>query len=173
MRLSPRSYATTLAGIFVVFGILLGFACINDTDAGQAAPDFVLPDLSGNMVSLKEFRGKVVLVDFWATWCLPCRKTLPELAELDKKYGDNGLVILGLSIDDPSSYDNAYVSKFKDRYNVDYRILRADKDIVKKYLGTDNPRVPTLFIIDKNGKIVKKFEGMKPGEVEEELKKRL
>lgn len=165
-----RSNSMTLGtGLIIFILVLLSTACIKDTNAQQTAPDFVLPDLSGQMVSLKEFRGKVVLVDFWATWCLPCRKTLPELAKLDEKYRDNGLVILGLSIDNPDSYDNTYVSDFKDRYKVKYRILRADKKVQESYLGTEDPRVPTHFIVDKKGKIIRKHEGFEMEMIEKEL----
>ena len=65
------------------------------------APDFSLPDLSGKTVSLEQFRGKVVLLDFWATWCPPCRMTIPLLINLQEQYGKKGLIILGVSIDDP------------------------------------------------------------------------
>jgi len=167
-----RFYSRLLRTCLVI-GFLLSIACIKDTNAQQMAPDFSLPDLTGETVSLKEFRGKIVLVDFWATWCLPCRKTLPELAKLDKKYREKGLVILGLSIDDPSSYDNKYVADFKDRYKIEYRILRADKKTYQSYLGTDDPRVPTLFIVDKKGKIVGKHEGFELGTLEKELLKLL
>jgi len=172
MLLNYRSNSIALRTVLIIF-FLLSTACIKDTNAQQMAPDFILPDLSGEMVSLKEFRGKIVLVDFWATWCLPCRKTLPELARLDKKYRDKGLVILGLSIDDPTSYDNKYVSGFKDRYKIEYRILRADKKTYQSYLGTENPRVPTLFIVDKKGKIVAKHEGFETGVLEKEFQELL
>jgi peroxiredoxin len=133
---------------------------------GQEAPDFNLPDLSGEMVCLKDLQGKVVLLDFWATWCLPCRKTLPELAALDKKYRDKGVVVLGLSIDDPASYDNDYVKEFREKYEVEYKILRADKRVVEIYLGKENVSIPTLFIIDKTGKVVEKHEGFEEGSLE-------
>jgi len=172
MRLNYRSNFTALRTVFIII-FLLSTACIKDTVAQQMAPNFALPDLTGNMVSLKEFRGKVVLVDFWATWCLPCRKTLPELVRLDKKYRDKGLVILGISIDDLNSYDNKYVSDFKDRYKIEYRILRADKKMYQSYLGSENARVPTLFIIDKKGQIVGKHEGFETGTLEKEFQKLL
>jgi len=152
---------------------LLSVACIKDTSAQQMAPDFTLPDLKGNMVSLNDYRGKIVIVDFWATWCLPCRKTLPELAKLDKKYREKGVVILGLSLDSPESYDNKYISDFKDSYGVGYQILRADKKVQESYLGTENPRIPTLFLIDKKGKIVMKHEGFEMEDIEKEVQELL
>jgi peroxiredoxin len=164
---------TLRAGIVVilVLSLVLCIADIKTIDAQQPAPDFTLSDLSGKMVSLKDFRGKIVFVDFWATWCLPCRKSLPELSGLDKKYREKGLVILGLSIDDPDSYDNQYVSDFIGKYNIEYQILRADKKVVEQYLGTEDVNVPTLFIIDKEGKILEKHVGFESGVLEKNLQK--
>lgn len=139
--------------------------------AAQPAPDFTLPDLSGHMVSLKDFRGHYVIVDFWATWCIPCRKSLPELAAIAKKYKDRNLVVLGLAIDNPDSFDNQYIIDFIKKYNVEYAILRADHRIVTQYLGADDPNVPTLFMIDKNGGILEKHEGFEPGKLEQLIEK--
>ena len=94
--------------------------------AGDKAPEFTLTDLSGKAISLSDFRGKYVIVDFWATWCVPCRKSLPTLAQADRKFRERGVVILGLSIDNPESFDNAYLSKFLKPFKVEYPILRAD-----------------------------------------------
>jgi len=127
--------------------------------ASEMAPDFSLPDLSGEMVSLKDFRGNLVLVDFWATWCVPCRKSLPELAALEKKYRNQGVTVLGLSVDNPDSFDNQYIKDFLEKYKVAYRILRADQSVIHAYLGKDYPKVPTLFIIDGQGRILKVLEG--------------
>jgi len=136
----------------------------------QIAPDFSLQDLSGKTVSLKDFKGKIVFVDFWATWCIPCRKSMPEMAELDRNYRDKGLVILGLSIDNPDSFDNKYVGDFVKKYKVEYQILRAGKELVEKYLGTVDVYVPSLFILDREGKVVDKQVGYEPGAAEKVLK---
>jgi peroxiredoxin len=165
----PRS-AIHRAIVFCIFLLLIFFPIGGAAAQQKTAPDFTLPDLSGNMVSLKDFRGKIVFVDFWATTCVPCRKSLPELAELDKKYRDKGLVILGLSVDDPDSFDNKYVSEFKDKYKVEYPILRADAKMMKDYLGVKEAFLPTLVIIDREGKIVDIHVGFDPGGPEKALK---
>lgn len=162
----PRSIfpkASSISLLLIFF--LLGAAAA----PGKTAPDFTLPDLSGNMVSLKDFRGKIVFVDFWATYCVPCRKSMPELAKLYKEYRDEGLVILGLSVDDPDSYENRYVSEFKDKYGVQYPILRADEKMMKDYLGTKEAFLPTLIIVDRYGKIVDIQIGFEPGGAEKVL----
>ena len=170
-RSIPGIWKITSLLLFIFFLITIPVTIIQAQP--PVAPDFILPDLSGNMVSLKDFRGKVLFLDFWATWCVPCRKSIPELVKLDKKYRDKGLVILGLSVDDPDSFDNKYIMEFKERYRIDYRILRAGKETVDVYLGTEDPSVPTLFIIDRDGNIVNKQVGFEPGVAEEALKKLL
>jgi peroxiredoxin len=171
MLIVSRIKSFARVAVFMCLSIFfLSPVCTGQIDKGQTAPDFILPDLFGEKVRLKDLRGKIVLLDFWATWCLPCRKTLPEMAALDKKYRDDGVVVLGLSIDDPASYDNRYVREFKDKYGVEYQILRTHKGVVASYLGTENVRIPTLFIVDREGKIVEKHEGLEQGTVEKTLK---
>ena len=172
MTANSRSKSVCLRIALLTAIFVLSFISIT-AYAQQIAPDFTLPDLNGKMVSLKDFGGEIVFVDFWATWCIPCRKSLPELAELDKKYRDQGLVVLGLSIDDPDSFDNEYVREFKNRYNVEYQILRTDEKMMKSYLDTAEAFLPTLIIIDRSGKIVQTIVGYKAGSAEKVLKELL
>jgi peroxiredoxin len=159
-----------LAAALILFLCPLGLA---QTEEGQKAPDFSLQNLQGETIFLKDLRGKIVVLDFWATWCLPCRKSLPELAELDKKYRDKKVVFLGLSIDDPDSYDNQYVAEFKNKYKVAYQVLRANSGVVADYLGSEDVRIPAFVILDKKGIIVKKHMGFEQGMVEKILIKLL
>lgn len=155
--------------LFLAMTFFLSVECWGEVSTGQEAPDFTLRDLRGKQISLDEYKGKIVVLDFWATWCLPCRQSLPELAELEKKYRDKGVVFLGLSIDDPASYDNQYVADFKDRYHVEYPVLRATPRVVADYLGTEDVRIPAFFIINKECKVVKKHLGFERGIMEKTL----
>ncbi len=156
-----------------LFLFLLLYGCNKEVDALQTAPDFRLKDLNGGTVSLNQHRGQIVLLDFWATWCAPCRLSIPELVEVQKKYGDQGVVILGISMDDPQMFPDHYLLAFKDKYKMNYTILRGDQKVAMEYFGTMNMAIPTLFIINRKGKIVDKHVGYAPGAVERSLKKLL
>ena len=91
LNVQRKALILTLSAIF-----LLCIGCDRDRGGLPMAPDFTLEDLSGNKVSLKQFRGQIVFLDFWATWCAPCLFSIPELVELQKSYGDHGLVVLGV-----------------------------------------------------------------------------
>jgi len=156
--------------IFLIVA-LVPFGCGGYTDTVKKAPDFTLKDLLGNSVSLQQYRGKVVLLDFWATWCRPCHYSIPELVELQKKYMDQGLVILGVSVDSPLQINNRYLSAFKEKYGINYTILRADEKTTTEYLGNSDFYIPTMFVVNRDGVIVNKHEGFIPGQVEKSLKK--
>lgn len=156
----------------VCLGILLFFhGCDTNADTSPPAPDFQLQDLSGNVVSLSEYRGNPVLLDFWATWCPPCRSSIPELVDLQTKFRDEGLVILGISMDDPQKVNNQYLKAFKEYFKINYTLLRASQKVMEDYFENRNISIPTLFIIDQEGLIVDVLVGFRPGAVEESLKK--
>jgi peroxiredoxin len=130
-----------------------------------AAPAFTLTDLSGKSVSLSDFRGKVVVLDFWATWCPPCRREIPDFIDLQKKFGSQGLEIVGIALDEPDK-----VQAFARQNGMNYPVLLGSDEISMKYGGIEG--IPTTFIIDKSGRIVNRFEGFQPREVfETEIKK--
>lgn len=136
----------------------------------MTAPDFSIKDISGNIVSLEDFKGKIVLLDFWATWCPPCNQTIPELIDLQKKYQDKGLVVLGVSIDDINQTDNAKMADFVNSKKINYTILRANEKIMTDYCGSTRPHIPLLFFIDGNGMIVDTHQGYEAGALEKKLK---
>jgi cytochrome c biogenesis protein CcmG/thiol:disulfide interchange protein DsbE len=135
------------------------------------APDFTLEDLSGKKVSLSDHRGQFVLIDFWATWCPPCLRSIPELVDLHGKYREKGLVVLGISLDDPSRVDNNLLAAFQEKNRMQYSILRGNEKVVRDYSGPEGMAIPTMFFVDREGKIVDKLVGFAPGRVENSLKK--
>jgi peroxiredoxin len=121
---------------------------------GTQAPAFALPDLDARTVKSEEFAGKVVLLDFWATWCPPCRAEIPHLVRLQSKYRDRGLAIVGLSLDQGGA---GVVRPFADEHEINYAILIANDGTAESYGGIVG--IPTTFLIDRDGKIVRRFVG--------------
>lgn len=155
----------------VIIILLLFHGCSKEVGAWSTAPDFALTDLAGNKISLKQFRGNIILLDFWATWCPPCRISIPELVNMQEKYRDRGVVILGISVDDPQMYDDNYLFAFKTHFKINYKILRGNGKVARDYFGAVKIALPTLFVIDREGKIVDKHVGFVPGIVEKSLQK--
>lgn len=118
------------------------------------APKWVLRDVDGKTVKSSDFSGKVVILDFWATWCGPCRLEIPHFVELQKEYGDQGLVVIGVSLDQQGP---GVVKKFMKNFNVGYPMVMADEKVVDDYGGVR--AIPTTFVIDRQGNFVKKFVG--------------
>ncbi len=117
------------------------------------APEFQLTDINGKPLSLAQYKGKVVLLDFWATWCAPCKVEIPHFIALQDKYGSQGLQIIGLSMDD----DAKPVVKFAEQMKINYPIAVGDEKLASKYGGVLG--LPIAFIIDKEGRIVHKHVG--------------
>lgn len=121
------------------------------------APDFELKDLDGNLVKLSDHKGKVVIIDFWATWCGPCRRGIPEFIELQSEYGEDQLTILGISVDQG---DLSVVPAFAKNYGINYPVLYANVDVQQKYGPIRS--IPTAFIVDPAGKVRDLTIGLKP-----------
>lgn len=132
------------------------------------APDFNLPTTDGKQLKLSDYRGKVVLLDFWATWCLPCRKSVPDLIDLKKQFGGKGFEVIGISVDTETKNE---VVPFIKNYGINYPVVYADNNVVMQYGGIR--AIPTSFIVDQKGKIIASYEGMMPKSVYENHIKKL
>lgn len=128
-----------------------------DSVPATPAPAWTLKDLEGKPVSFAQFKGKVVVIDFWATWCGPCRVEIPGYVELQKKYAKDGLVIIGISLDEKGP---AVVKQFAAKMGVNYQMVMADDKIVEAFGGIE--AIPTTFIIDRAGKIRDRKVGAEP-----------
>ncbi len=117
------------------------------------APDFSLPDLSGEQLTLSAYRGKVVLLDFWATWCEPCREEIPHFVELQKKYGPEGLQIIGVSMDDGPQPVRNFYQEFK----INYPVVMGTANLAERYGGVLG--LPIAFLIGRDGRIYAKHVG--------------
>jgi cytochrome c biogenesis protein CcmG/thiol:disulfide interchange protein DsbE len=118
-------------------------------DRGQQAPEIGLADLNGKTVKLSALRGKVVLVDFWASWCGPCRESLPALDKLSKTYRDQGLVIVGVNIDDAPDVARQFLSKNK--LSLSFVVVNDKKhEVAARYAP---PTMPSSYVIDREGRV--------------------
>lgn len=117
------------------------------------APDFSLPQLDGQQLRLSSYRGKIVLLDFWATWCVPCREEIPHFIQLQEKYGNNGLQIIGVSMDDGPDP----VKEFYQQFHMNYPVVMGTAKIGELYGGVLG--LPIAFVIDDTGRITVKHVG--------------
>jgi thiol-disulfide isomerase/thioredoxin len=123
---------------------------------GSLAPDFALKNLAdGKDVRLSALRGKAVLVNFWATWCEPCKIEMPSLVDMQKKYGPQGLQIVGVAMDDA---DDKEITSFAHKMGVNYMVLRGTEKVGELYGGIDH--LPMTYYLDRSGKVVDETVGM-------------
>lgn len=133
------------------------------TDVGKDRPlslNFTLTTLDGKSFTLHDNKGKVIVMDFWATWCGPCRREIPELIKLNDKLKKKGLLVIGVGLDRP-----AQLNAFAKQYKIDYPILLGTQQIANDY-GVKG--IPTTYILDKKGRVIKRYVGYYPG-VEKEM----
>ena len=132
------------------------------------APDFSLTDIDKRDVELSAYHGKVVLLNFWATWCEPCRKEIPRFIEFQNQYGPKGLQVVGISLDD----DSKPVYKFRDQFKVNYPIAMGTAKLAESYGGVLG--LPISFVIDPQGRILAKHIGaVDLSKIEQEIRRLL
>ena len=134
----------------------------------RAAPDFALKDLKGGICRLADLKGKVLVLNFFATWCGPCRQEIPDLVRLYERFQDKGLEIIGVSLDQEGE---AVLRPFIKRYGITYPVVLGTTEVVLDYGGVKG--IPTTFFIDHNGTISNYFVGLRPGYVIEESVRKL
>jgi thiol-disulfide isomerase/thioredoxin len=148
-----------------------GFQGANGPAKGTVAPDFTLKllDGQGKTMQLSSLKGKAVIVNFWATWCDPCKVEMPWLVELQKKYGPQGLQIVGVAVDDAGEKT---ISDFARKMGVNYPVLLGTEKVADLYGGIDG--LPTNFFLDRSGKVVDHVLGLvSESVIEDAIKKSL
>lgn len=157
---SPRAMGMLAAAIFLLLS-----ACSTGSDPSESslkaesqrrhAPDFALRDSQGKIVRLSDYKGKVVLLNFWATWCGPCKLEIPWFVEFERQHKDRGFAVLGISMDE-DGWD--VVMPFVSRIGINYRVLMGDDVVAQLYGGVDS--LPTTFLIDREGRIARVHIGL-------------
>ena len=157
-------FPALIAAILVLAGCLLTADCSSETvkaasvkpdSERKQAPEFALKDADGKLVHLSDYRGKVVLLDFWATWCGPCKIEIPWFMDMQRKNKDRGFEVLGVSMDDAGW---EVVRPFLADLQVNYRVLIGNDATAQLYGGVD--ALPTTFLIDRGGKIAAVHVGL-------------
>lgn len=164
--------------VFIALGVLILIAAAfilnkqpavsKDAGSGKKAPEFSLKDTNGMEKKLSDFGGKVIILDFWATWCPPCRQEIPHFISLYDQYKDQGLEIIGIALDQ----DTGKIAAFTAENKINYTVLVGDGKISDLYGGI--AAIPTTFILDKENNIRKKYIGYNEKEVfEKDIKELL
>ncbi len=182
-------------GLFAIVFILLAILMLNgqDNNTGKAnlmqssqpqtvakqqadeqfpdAPGFTLTDIEGKEVSLSDFKGKVVFLNFWATWCPPCRREIPAFIELVDQYKDDGFIVVGVAVDPREFQGVDKVKPFAEQMGINYPVLYDSKGVSQIYGGISS--IPTTFVINRDGKVVDRIVGSRPKDVFEGIIKGL
>lgn len=144
----------------LIIGLLLVASCVqgNALEIGEKAPDFTLTDLDGKTVSLSAFTGKVIILDFFASWCPPCRMEVPDFIDLQKSYGDKGFTMIGVALVNLKD-----AKDFAGKAGINYPVLIDDGKVSAIYGPVRS--IPTTYVIGKDSKIAKAYIGFRPREV--------
>ena len=156
--MTKRPAAVILAAVIAVLAVAFamrrkeGASRVSNAPA-PAAPVLVATDLAGQRVDLADLKGRVVLVDFWATWCDPCREEIPIFVALQDKYRERGLVVIGVSLDD----NDAPVRDFYRTFRMNYPVVMGDAKMAESFGGVLG--LPVAFLIGRDGRVAEKLAG--------------
>ena len=157
-KLSEQQKKWIKSGLF--FEVVIGLFIINNLNGepenGPYPPEYL--SMSNQTLSLSDYSGKIVIIDFWATWCPPCRKGIPEFVELKSEFKDKGVEIIGITLDDKNIQDE--VEKFITDYKINYPVVWGNESVTYKYGGVRS--IPTTFVIDTEGNVVSQYVGYMP-----------
>lgn len=158
--MTHRRFARILCAFALIGGILGGEARVlaDLPRIGQAAPAFRLPDLAGRTTTLRSLRGKVVFLDFWASWCVPCRAEFPVLQRLSERYRERGLRVIGVSVDQEASNARGFVERARTHFLV---LHDANRAVAERYAP---PSMPTSYVIDREGILRHINRGFEPSD---------
>ncbi len=156
----PRVAHRALRNVLIA-GFVAVFLTVSAAPAGpaaddlvnQKAPGFTLTSLDGQTLRLSAFRGRVVLINFWATWCAPCQVEMPVFAAWQRQYGPQGFQVIGISLDDNAAPAHRVVR----RLNLNYPVAMGDERLAARYGGVLG--LPLTFLIDRNGVVQARFQG--------------
>ncbi len=168
MKIKKLIFRFCLCSLILLSCAAFSLSCSKKSDESSSAAesektsskeviDFSLPDLDGNIVNFSDFRGKVVIVDFWATWCHPCMIEIPHFIELYNTFSLEGLEIIGITMQSGSPDD---VAKKVQELGINYTIVMGNNEVAQQFGGIQG--FPTTFVMDKEGKIAKKYLGALP-----------
>jgi len=147
-----KSKITTIFSTALLFFLLASATAVS---AGTKVPEFSFSSVTDNKtIDIKDYRGKVVLINFWATWCGPCVKEIPSLIELQKQFGPQGFSVIGISVDQGST---SGVRKAVTKMGVNYPIVIGNSKVSRQFGGVFG--VPTSFLVDRAGNVLKKYPG--------------
>ena len=124
--------------------------------------DFDVRTVDGRTIKLSDYRGKVLVMDFWATWCGPCRQETPQLARLARENQNRGLEVIGLHVDDRGRSSPEDIRKFMDHYGISYTVGLASDDMFTSYLGEEDDTIPQTLVFGRDGRLLKHLIGYSP-----------
>jgi peroxiredoxin len=160
-KLVPTAAAVAVAATLIALsgcGSSTARAAVKSDNQRKAAPDFTLKDVDGKTVHISDYKGKVVLLDFWATWCAPCKIEIPWFMEFEQQYKDKGFAVLGVSMDDDGW---TVVKPYLQQMKINYRVVLGNDKVGEAYGGVDS--LPTTFLIDREGRIAGTHIGLSGG----------